>query len=93
VGSDILTSGSYRDWHRWADLEREEKILVSERAGYPLPKGVLPKPFARAGRCEKDISSTQIRALLREGKDIEPYTGEKVAEYIRKHKLYQTQGR
>ncbi len=93
VSSDIVVSGSYRNWHHWEELAREEKILVSERAGYLLAKDVLPKPFVRAGRCLKDISSTQIRELLRAGKDIKPYAGEKVAEYIRKHKLYQTQRR
>ena len=87
VGSDTVTTGSYKDWHNWDELAREEKILVCERAGYPLP-GVLPKPFTRAGRCLKDISSSRIRALLRVGMTAHEYTGEKIAEYIRKHKLY-----
>lgn len=88
VCSDIVTSGSYRDWHRWDELAQEAKILVSERAGYPLPRGVLPRPFVRAGRCLKDISSTQIRALIREKMGIEQYTGKKISEYIKEHKLY-----
>ncbi len=93
VCSDIVTSGSYKNWHRWEDLERDEKILVAERARYPLSAGVLPKPFVRVGGETPDISSTQIRQLVREGKDIAPYVGENVAEYIRKYKLYKTQRR
>jgi len=93
VGSDIVTSGSYKKWHRWEDLEQEDKILVAERAGYPLPAGTLPKPFARIGCEYRDVSSTRIRVLTREGMETEKYTGEKIAEYIRKHKLYQAQRR
>lgn len=90
VSSDIVVSGSYRNWRRWDELEKEEKILVCQRAGYPLPAGVLPKPFVLAGHCLKDISSTQIRELARAGKDVRPYVDEKVGEYIIKRKLYQT---
>jgi nicotinate-nucleotide adenylyltransferase len=89
VGSDIVTSGSHKQWYRWEDLEQEEKILVAERSGYPLPMGTLPKPFVRVRSTYEDISSTRIRVLNREGMDTEKYTGEKIAEYIRKHKLYQ----
>jgi len=88
VGSDILASNSYKKWHRWGDLEKEEKILVAERAGYPLPEGALPRPFVRVGRSYQDVSSTRIRVLNREGMNTEKYTGSKIAEYIRKHKLY-----
>jgi nicotinate-nucleotide adenylyltransferase len=88
VCSDILTSGSYKQWYHWEDLEREEKILVAERAGHPLPQGPLPKPFVRVNNTYQDISSTKIRAMLRGGMDVKKYTGDKVAEYIRKHKLY-----
>ena len=89
VGSDIVTSGSYKKWYRWGDLEQEEKILVAEREGYPLLAGMLPKPFVRVGTEYRDVSSTRIRVLIREEMDTEKYTGEKISEYIRKHKLYQ----
>jgi len=36
VGSDIVTSGSYRNWHRWEELKEREKICVVERPGYIL---------------------------------------------------------
>lgn len=88
VGSDIVTSGSYRDWHRWEELEKEDKILVAERAVYPLPSFALPRPFVQVPSGYRDISSTHIRVLSREGMDITKYAGEKIAEYIRKHKLY-----
>jgi len=35
-----------------------------------------------------DISSTAIRKLVAEGRDITPYVGEKVANYIKKRDLY-----
>ena len=90
VGSDIITSGSYKNWYCWDKLEQEDKILVAEREGYPLLKGALPRPFVRVSNTYKEVSSTRIRALIHEGIDIGKYTGREVAEYIRKHKLYQT---
>lgn len=88
ICSDIVTSGSYRDWHRWDELEKEDMILVAERSGYPVTADKLPKPFKKVGTCCKDIASTQIRAMIREGKDVAPLTGTAIAEYIRLHKLY-----
>ena len=87
VSSDVVTTDSYKNWHSWDELAKEEKILVCERVGYPLP-GVLPKPFTFAGRCVKDVSSSRIRALVREGMTVRKYAGENIAWYIKKHKLY-----
>lgn len=88
LSSDIIVSGSYRDWHRWDELEKEEMILVVERPGYPLAKDGLPKPFRFAGIGRKDTSSTEIRRMAKDGQDITPYVGPEIAEYIRKRKLY-----
>lgn len=88
VGSDVVVSGSYLFWHRWDELQKEEMILVMERPGYPMPKEGLPKPFRFAGYSIRDESSTAIRNRVKEGGNIEPFVGQKIAEYIRTKRLY-----
>ena len=92
VGSDIVIDGSYAKWHNWEELEKEERILVAERTGYPLPDEKLPKPFVRVGRAYRDISSTDIRVLICEKIGFEEYTGKEIARYIRENNLYGHKG-
>jgi nicotinate-nucleotide adenylyltransferase len=97
VGSDIVLDQSYLEWHKWAQLRQEITFLVLERSGYELGSLQLPECFAMVPGCgyntARDISSTEVRTMIRAGEDITPYVGKKVAEYIQEHKLYQDQGR
>lgn len=89
VGYDIVTSGSYLKWHRWKEMKNNFQFLLVERPGYPLQDIEIPKVFIEAGTSLGDpISSTDIRQMVRGGKDITPHVGKKVARYIREHKLY-----
>ena len=89
VGSDVVKGKGYLRWHQWKMLSQNFSILVVDRPGYALDGEDLPDCFIRI-RTEKipDISSTQIRHMVRDGKDIEPYVGKDIAEYIEKHRLY-----
>ena len=60
------------------DIEREARFL---REKYGARIYLLGAPII-------DISSTQVRKLAAEGRDLIPYVPEPVAEYIVKNKLY-----
>jgi len=97
VGSDIVLDQSYLRWHEWEQLQKEITFLMLERPGYELGSIQLPECFELVREygynIARDISSTEVRAMIRLGKDITPHVGKKVAQYIKEHKLYQTQGR
>jgi len=73
-------------------------LVVVPRPGWPQPdvkalEKVIPGISRRLILLEGprvDISSTAIRELVAEGKDIESLVPAPVAEYIKKHKLYTT---
>ncbi len=87
VGSDILS-----ELHRWKDPEKLTQFatfLVFPRPGFPMPEK-LPTGFEKLDS-EKifNISSTEIRKRLKEGKSIAGLVPPQVEEYIIKHKLYE----
>ncbi|HBB76141.1 MAG: nicotinate (nicotinamide) nucleotide adenylyltransferase [Candidatus Levybacteria bacterium RIFOXYA1_FULL_41_10] len=86
IGSDILY-----ELYRWKDPEKLTHFatfLVYPRPGYPILQK-LPKGFERLEtNSQFDISSTEIRKLLKERKSIKNFVPPEVEEYIIKHKLY-----
>jgi nicotinate-nucleotide adenylyltransferase len=90
----LLTGAdAYRDiagWHRAAELVRQVNIIVVARPGYNLEQ-LEPDFHARAGvvtiiGC--DISSTEIRNRLKEGRSIRYLVPESVESYLVRHHLY-----
>jgi nicotinate-nucleotide adenylyltransferase len=82
------------NWHRPDDVIRSCRFVAACRPGYDLDRmrQVLPPSYiARIEPLEVpavDISSTEIRRRVRDGRSIRYLVPEAVEEYIRKHGLY-----
>ena len=73
-------------WHRAAELPGLARIVVFARPGTPIP----PSPLI-AGTVEVpavDISATEIRRRVREGRSVRYWVPDAVAEYMVRHRLY-----
>lgn len=80
-------------WRRVADLMKECYFIAATRPGYQFNEdSQLPEEFAaRVTNLDVPalaISSSQIRAMVREGKSIKYLLPETVEAYIKKHQLY-----
>ena len=81
-------------WHRPEELMQEVHFVVMARPGWSFDWSSLPEPFrvlrdrvVEAPQIE--LSATQIRRRVAEGKPIDFLTPPAVVEYIRDHGLYQ----
>ena len=88
-------------WYGIVELIDECNLCVMYRAGYPPPNFAEFASTWGTGRVEKlqqniirtpliDISSTEIRNRLAAGRDVTGMLCPAVADYIRKHGLYQS---
>jgi len=86
VGSD--TSGDLPAWKDPDELAKLTRLLVAPRPGSRLV--VDPHwPHDEIRMQPIDVSATEIRRAVREGRPIAEYVPETVAEYIYRHRLYQ----
>ena len=99
IGADSVGELPY--WYEIGRLIDECNLCVMYRAGFAVPDFAGLTAGLGAGRVEKlhrniirtpliDISSTQIRNRLAVGQDVTNMLDPKVADYIRKHDLYQS---
>jgi nicotinate-nucleotide adenylyltransferase len=99
VGADSLDELSH--WYGIVELIDECNLCVMFRAGCKSPDFAKFKNVWGAARVEKlqrnvirtpliDISSTEIRNRLAAGRDVTGMLAPQVADYIRKHGLYQS---
>lgn len=99
VGADSLDELSH--WYGIVELIDECNLCVMFRAGCKSPDFAKFKNVWGAARVEKlqrnvirtpliDISSTEIRNRLASGRDVTGMLAPQVADYIRKHGLYQS---
>ena len=97
VGADVVKDLSR--WYKMGDLMEACTISVMYRAGYPKPdfkvckdkftpeqiaqfeQNIVPVPLI-------EISSTDIRARISQGRDVGDFLSPKVYDYIKKHDLY-----
>jgi nicotinate-nucleotide adenylyltransferase len=102
VGADSLDELSH--WYGIIELIDECNLCVMFRAGYKLPDFTRFKNIWGTARIEKlqrnvirtpliDISSTEIRNRLAAGRDVSGMLAPQVADYIRKHGLYQSKAK
>jgi nicotinate-nucleotide adenylyltransferase len=89
----IAGADAYRDiagWHRAKELVRQVNIMVVARPGYNLAQ--LEPDFRARVRVVAisgcDISSTEIRNRLKEGRSIRYLVPESVESYLVRHHLY-----
>ncbi len=87
IGSDNLKK--MEDWYKPEEIMRLAQIVMAKRPG---EEGSAPGKYR--GRIIEidmppvDISSTQIREAVRNGRPIDKFVPEKVAEYIKGNNLY-----
>ncbi len=78
VGADVLPETDR--WHRWDEVTRLAPPIVVGRRGYPLPEGCpIEMP---------EISSTHLRAALREALPVDGLIPAAVHAYVETHHLY-----
>lgn len=97
VGADAVKD--LPRWYRISDLMSAAIIAVMYRAGYPKPDFSVCRPDFTPEQIKKleqniipvpliDISSTDIRARLAAGQDVNELLAPEVADYIRTRRLY-----
>lgn len=78
IGADVLPTVDR--WYRWDGIVRIAPPLVVGRVGYPAPEGC---PISIP-----NVSSTEVRATLDRGGDLEGLVPTAVIQHIRTHGLY-----
>jgi nicotinate-nucleotide adenylyltransferase len=101
IGSDSLMD--LPSWHRAADLVRSCTIVTAARSGRAVDPAPLEAAFGPAAARNLiarivptpviDVSSTDIRRRVAEGKSIRNLVPEPVRDYIAAHGLYRTPDR
>lgn len=98
IGSDMLLS--FHEWYRYRDIldlvticsaSRDGKEGVKKLSRYALDVLGLDarkKEIIISQMSPVELSSTEIRALLADGKSAEEYLGKDVSDYIKKKDLY-----
>lgn len=88
IGSDAL--GSLESWHEIVTLAGLVDFLVITRPGFDIA-GVHVPDYIRWQQIEigaLDISATDIRRALHEGRDVSALISPQVLSYIQKNQLY-----
>jgi nicotinate-nucleotide adenylyltransferase len=89
VGADVLAT--FAKWKRPERIMQLARLAVVDRAGdgaLSLPEGVPAHAIVRLRGRRIDISSTEIRARVHEGKPIRGFVPDPVVEYIASEGLY-----
>jgi len=89
--SIIMGSDSFQNLHKWKNFEfivKNYHIYVYQRAGFQVDNQINAK-FTIVNAPLLQISATQIRHLLKEGKSIRYMVPEKVRDEIEKGHYYQ----
>lgn len=80
-------------WKDWDIIIRDFHLIVYPRPGYDYPE-IDQESFPTVQVVDApqfDLSSTEIRDLIKEGEPISGYVDEKVEEYIQANNLYNEQ--
>lgn len=89
IGSDLIKD--FTTWHGAAQLAQIARIVIFERATYPINDlpNVLKNAHAHRGYVLPDINSTSLRSSLRAIHDeTYAYVDRDVANYISEHRLF-----
>lgn len=85
IGSDQVTD--FKKWHRYEDILSSFQVLVYPRTGYPF-SNLLQGMKTLEDVENVDVSSTQIKQMLKEEKSIEQLTSPEIIKYIKENNLY-----
>jgi nicotinate-nucleotide adenylyltransferase len=84
VGADA--ANELEAWHQVEEIPSLATVVVFGRAGMPAPRSRF---VARAIEVPAiEISATEIRRRVREGRSIRYWVPDAVAEYVTRHRLY-----
>lgn len=75
-------------WYRGEDIVRQYEVVIYPREGSPVDAGALPENVRLVETPLHDVSSTQVRQLIREGRDISQLVPESIramAEQFYRH--------
>lgn len=89
VGADVLAT--FAQWREPKRILQLAKLVVLQRIGDAspaLPAGVDAGAMLRLETRRVDVSSTEIRERVREGKSIRGFVTDNVAAYIERSRLY-----
>ncbi len=84
IGSDVLFE--FNKWHKYKELIKENKFLVFKRKNYPIQK--LEANMHLIENSALELSSTEIRKRIRQGKSISGLVPVGVENYIIKEEFY-----
>ena len=73
-------------WHEATEIPRLATVIVFARAGMPVPTSRLIAGTIEVPAIE--ISATEIRRRVREGRSLRYWVPDRVAEYVTRHGLY-----
>lgn len=85
IGSDNLAR--FEEWDQYQAMLQEFSFYIYPRTGYPM-QPLLPGMIALADVQQVEISSTQIRELIRKNQPFSHLLPQGVFEYIAKNRLY-----
>lgn len=81
----------FQKWSSWQDIIDEFGILIYPRPGYEIDPATLPEGVKYlADAPQLDISSTQIREALSQGRDASEWLSPAVNWYINYYHIYQS---
>ena len=86
----LLGADAYALIDQWREPERVRalaRIVVMVRGGESMPSRELPGVRVLQSR-RVDISSTELRARVRDGRTIRGFVPDAVADYVAEHRLY-----
>jgi nicotinate-nucleotide adenylyltransferase len=86
VGADIVES--FANWREPERIVELATVVVMERSGEQDASERLPRGMRRVTTRRFDISSTEIRQRVREGRSIRGFVPDAVAAYIATERLY-----
>lgn len=87
----VIGADNWADFHKWYHSEEiigGYSVLVYRRPGCAIDESSLPPSVSVVDTPLYDISSTDIRNSIRDGKPLTRWMDSKVADYIRSNNLY-----
>jgi len=85
VGADIVSS--FAQWRQPERIVQLATVVVLQRAG-DIAGGTLPAGMRCLATRRVDVSSTEIRQRVKEGKSVRGFVPDAVAEFIAAERLY-----